>query len=412
MDNVTNATGVCFLSYSRERADEAALLVSALRDHGVPTWQDISHMPSAQTEEELREILSERATASAILFITPEVEDSEFIRNVEAPLVFERYRCKDGFSIIVVAAGGLDYGEVGRLLGDRIGPTDPSGWNTQRVLQDPMTQVEADQIADVTLSHRLAAISRQLGPKDALKLALSTRADLPIKPGSDLAVDLTHRFAGRIAHPGAWEHILRGFRSIRKTIQKQLPERLIECSGPLCLPAAVALGVEFMPLSRLRAAWIQEQFKFGISPEIWGLHVAKTASDFKGETHLGKVGGTDLALVVSVTHDPKAVMDDVRATFGSTIPFRAIVHVHAEGRRQVTASEATGIAHLAVNTLGDARSELKTRGAVHLFLAVPAGLAFLIGQLLNTVGEVQTYEHVAGQSPSYIKAALLRPSDT
>ena len=70
----------------KKRRDDAAL-----RDHGVPTWQDISHMPSAQTEEELRKILSDKATASAVLFVTPEVEISDFIRNVEAPLVFERY---------------------------------------------------------------------------------------------------------------------------------------------------------------------------------------------------------------------------------------------------------------------------------------------------------------------------------
>jgi hypothetical protein len=409
---VTNATGVCFLSYSRKRAHEAALLVAALRDHGVPTWQDISHMPSAQTEEELRRILSDQATASAVLFITPEVENSEFIRNVEAPLVFERYLRKDGFSIIVIAAGGLDYGDVGRVLGDRIGSTDAGGWNTQRVSQNPITDVDAAKIAEFALSHRLAAISSQLGSNDALKLALSNRTDLPIKPGSALAVDLSHRFTGRSAHPGAWEHILRGFRSIRKTIQKQSRERLVECSGPLCVPGAVALGVEFMPPSGLRAVWVEEQLKFGISAEAWGLHVVKADSGFKSETHLGKISGTELALVVSVTHDSKTVMDDVRSTFGSTVPFRAIVSVHAEGRRQITAGQATAIAHLAVNALGDARSELKVRGAVHLFLAVPAGLAFMIGQLLNTVGEAQTYEHVAGQSPPYVKAALLHPSDT
>ncbi len=369
-------------------------------------------MPSAQTEEELRRILSEKATASAILFVTPEVENSEFIRNVEAPLVFERYLRKDGFSIIVVAAGGLDYGDVGRVLGDRIGSTDPGGWNTQKVLQDPITHLEAEKIAEFVLSHRLAAIASQLGPDNALKLVLSTRTDLPIKPGSALDVDLTHRFAGRSAHPGAWEHILRGFRSIRKTIQKQSSERLVECSGPLCLPGAVALGVEFMPTSRLRAVWVEEQLKFGISAEAWGLHVAKADSGFKSEIHLGKISGSDLALVVSVTHDSKTVMDDVRATFGSTVPFRAIVSVHAESRRQITAGQATDIAHLAVNALGDARSELKVRGAVHLFLAVPAGLAFMIGQLLNTLGEVQTYEHDARQSPPYVKAVFLHPSDT
>jgi hypothetical protein len=41
-----------------------------------------------------------------------------------------------------------------------------------------------------------------------------------------------------------------------------------------------------------------------------------------------------------------------------------------------------------------ARREYGNIGTVHLFMAAPAGLAMLIGQLLNTFGAVQTYEHV------------------
>jgi hypothetical protein len=43
-------------------------------------------------------------------------------------------------------------------------------------------------------------------------------------------------------------------------------------------------------------------------------------------------------------------------------------------------------------------------------MAAPAGLAVLIGQLLNTFGAIQTYEHVvADGSGRYRPAALLRP---
>jgi hypothetical protein len=44
-------------------------------------------------------------------------------------------------------------------------------------------------------------------------------------------------------------------------------------------------------------------------------------------------------------------------------------------------------------------------------MAAPAGLAVLIGQLLNTFGSVQTYEHVTiDGSGQYKPAALLRPN--
>lgn len=64
-----------------------------------------------------------------------------------------------------------------------------------------------------------------------------------------------------------------------------------------------------------------------------------------------------------------------------------------------------------VEGLRQARDTLQPRGTVHLFLAVPAGLAMMIGQMLNTFGPVQTYEHVAvGAVGVYRPAALLEPS--
>lgn len=57
------------------------------------------------------------------------------------------------------------------------------------------------------------------------------------------------------------------------------------------------------------------------------------------------------------------------------------------------------------------RREYGNIGTAHLFMAVPAGLAMMIGQLLNTFGAVQTYEHVTVDgSGQYRPAALLRPN--
>jgi hypothetical protein len=69
------------------------------------------------------------------------------------------------------------------------------------------------------------------------------------------------------------------------------------------------------------------------------------------------------------------------------------------------------VVRVIVEGLRKARAELQPRGAVHLFLAVPAGLAMMIGQVLNTFGPVRTYEHVATDAVgTYQPAALLEPS--
>jgi len=63
-----------------------------------------------------------------------------------------------------------------------------------------------------------------------------------------------------------------------------------------------------------------------------------------------------------------------------------------------------------VEGLRRARDEFQARGTVHLFLAVPVGLAFLIGQSLNTAGPVQTYEHLPSDAVGrYYPAVLLHP---
>jgi hypothetical protein len=114
---MTDATGLSFISYRRSRVNEAALVVGAQRDRGIPTWQDLADLGSGLTEDGIRQTLSDPETAGAVLLVTPEVKSSPVIREVEAPLILERHLKEDGFTAIVVAAGGLDYGDLDSALG-------------------------------------------------------------------------------------------------------------------------------------------------------------------------------------------------------------------------------------------------------------------------------------------------------
>ncbi len=76
-----------------------------------------------------------------------------------------------------------------------------------------------------------------------------------------------------------------------------------------------------------------------------------------------------------------------------------------------TSGKAVDIVRIIAEALRHARDTLQPRGTVHLFLAVPAGLAVLIGQTLNTFGPIQTYEHVGTDAVGmYQPAVLLAPS--
>jgi hypothetical protein len=69
------------------------------------------------------------------------------------------------------------------------------------------------------------------------------------------------------------------------------------------------------------------------------------------------------------------------------------------------------VVRIIAEALRQARDTLQPRGTVHLFLAVPAGLAVMIGQTLNTFGPIQTYEHVGTDAVGVCQpAVLLSPS--
>ncbi len=411
---MTDPTGLCFLSYRRARAAEASLLIAVLRDRGIPTWQDIADFATTPTEEALRRVLADPGTASAIMFATPEVEHSPVIRDIEAPAIVARHLRGDGFFAVPVAAGGLDYADMPRVLGPHLGLTHLPGWNILRIAADPADEATAASIADLVLEQRLATIHARLPVANALRVMISTRAPLPKAPGPALAIDLTHRFTGRVATADAWATtILPGLRSIVRAVQSRAAGRDVELSGLVAIPAAVAVGAAFLSLAGVRITWCQDQQSFGKPSAIWGLHHDREPSGFQVVTHPRTVGASDIALLVSVAAD---VDGDFNLVSGTMPSLRAVISVARPAstsnatRPVLTAGQALDVAHLAIDALRATRSSYQARGTVHLFLAVPVGLAMMIGQLLNTFGQIQTYEHIPGVPIPYLPAAKLTPS--
>jgi hypothetical protein len=117
---------------------------------------------------------------------------------------------------------------------------------------------------------------------------------------------------------------------------------------------------------------------------------------------------TALAALVSVADDVTTAFNASRAALP---PFRAIVSVTktdgASARpphRLASSGEAVDIAGKVRDAIRSARAQYPPIETVHLFMAVPAGLAMLIGQLLNTL-VVHTYELVGDR---YEPAVVLR----
>jgi hypothetical protein len=404
---MTNPNGRSFLSYRRSRLHEAELLISAQHDVGVPTWQDVCDLENAPLEDELVGALRDSNTANAVLWVTPEIGTSDVVRRVEVPLILERARRGDGYFVNPVAAGGLDYGAAAAL----VAPTDIleslERWNMSRVDSDPLNAHDAAAIAESVLAHRLARVHATLAPGEPVRLRLFTRAQPAFDAAAALTIDWSHHFDGRVCRDDNWRlHCLPALRTVAGCLRKNAPGREILADGLASLPAATALGVAFLAPGGVRAAWRQQLQGGGTA--VWSIESPREASGFNAHIRGGSVGATDLAVLLSVN----AAVEGSVATTPSLPAFRAVVDVRAETGHPVTltSGQATDVAFLAIESMRSARQSHSATGRVHLFMAAPAGLAFMLGQLLNTFGEVQTYEHVAEQG-HYAVSALLRPSD-
>jgi hypothetical protein len=407
---MTDATGRSFLSYRRSRVGEARLLVEAQHDVGIPTWQDTADLDEEHTDSRLREVLADPTIANAVAWLTPDVAASATITKTELPGIVLRIDAGDGFFLIPVAAGGLDYGDVRRVVGTYVGTHDLGQWNVRKVKADPIDEDDATTVAGYVLKRRMEAVHAQLAAGLPIRLGLYTRKKPAFAPGIALSLDWTHRFDSREARPSAWERrLLPALEAVARACERWAPGRRIVAEGLCALPAALALGAAFLATRRLAVDWAQYHPVRGT--QLWGLDATREACGFAGRVQSADVAADDLAVLVSVA-------SDVRPAFGASRPslpaFRGLVIVERPGSYPhdlETPGQAVDLVRVVIETLKKARDELQPRGGVHVFLSVPAGVAMMIGQLLNTVGPVQTYEHLTPDAVGiYRPAATLAPS--
>jgi SMODS-associated and fused to various effectors sensor domain len=407
---MTDSTGKSFLSYRRTRSNEAALLIASQHDHGIPTWQDQKDLAETHTADELRRILEDRFTANALLWITPDVKDSNVIRKIEVPGIRNRIAKDDGFFLVPVCAGGIDYKGAAEAVDQQLSADNLEDWNLRKVTGDPISADEAASVARRILKRRLEAICRQLAPDSPLKITMHTRTRPAFQPGTALMLDWSQRFNGREAEPGIWQNILLpALSEVAVHIRTLGGGRSLIASGLTAIPAATALGAAFLAQAGQKIAW--NQYTPGRAEQLWSLDIPREDSGFIHKTSERDLSAEDLAVLVSVTENVELAFAQTQATLPK---FRAITRVsHKEQGRFDIASpgQANDLAHRVIEAVRAARSNPRPLNTVHLFMSVPVGLAMLIGQLLNTFGRVQTYEHIPTDAVGiYRPAALLFPS--
>jgi hypothetical protein len=407
---ITEPTGRSFLSYRRARGEEVALVIASQLERGIPSWQDVHDLGDGPTEHQVRDALRDPETANAVMWLTPEVATSDFIQKIEVPEIVARFERDDIFFDVVVAAGGLDYVEAAKIVEGHTGVQNLASWNILKLAADPVGMAEAREVSTRVLDQRLRAIDRQLPAGVPVQLRLFVRRPAPFQPGPALSIDWNHLFDERhLAEPLWKERLLPALGDVAAAVEKRFPGRVIVASGLPTISAAAALGVEFLATRRLDITW--QQFTPARGDQAWSINTEREPCGFETRLDYGAVDSNELAVLVSVNEN---VVNAFAASQANLPPLRAALTVLKPGNPPhdiPTPGEAADLAFLVRDAIRSARQDLRIIGGVHFFMAVPVGLAMMIGQLLNTLGTALFYEHVPGDGiGTYQREVELHPS--
>lgn len=412
--------GKCFVSYRRSRLDEVSRIVEAMLDHGVPPWQDLRELSSQPLGPALRAAIGDRDTAGSLMWVSRDIAESATILELEAPLIFSRSRTDPTFVVELWLADNVQYDEANELLRPAgLVESVSTAWHLECARTVPVHQpdgsvlhrindAEARRIASHLLRRRLREVHRVLPAEEPLRLLLRAHGDTgdAYVPGYPLQINWARHFAHRHAESETWSsRLVPALSQVLAAVRASAPGRGIVAEGPASIASCLALGSTFREVTGVSLSW--KQHPAGV---IWSLQEPERDSGCVVDPVRDiQIGAVDLAVFVSVTGNVEAA---VAATSG--LPrFRGIVSIRPENEAQRCElqhpGQATHVARQIARAIREGRAAMPGIKCIHLFFAGPAGLAVLLGQQLNALGPIQTYEQVQpeGGVSQYRRAALL-----
>ena len=404
--------GPVFISY---RQSDGSTLASdtawALRAAGVPVWHDRSDLLPGDTERRLAEAL-ESGLSGAVLLVTPEIEHSRVVREIELPQLLELER-NEAFTLSVLSAierepGKLDYNAPDRLLAQTEG-------TLRRLKQEPVgTQRQRADAARAQCQRRMQAVRRDV---EAAGRVVTMDVQTRIPPfATRVDADLVLRL--RPPTDGARRPHHQGLDDL-KSFLGDLPQLVALASaehaavrGGAHLSAAYAIG------AALPTTLIGRIEVFDTAGDVWALtgnapvpdepkqllSVEPTAAAFS-------LTGTVLVYLDLLPTRSDSAFDDLVAE--SAGRFANTFHVRPVREGNLRPEEAAAITGEASQVIRDLAGQFRT-SEVHLLLRCPWGAALLLGRTLNTI-RVHLYEWEDGPDevgspakPTYLPSLVVR----
>ena len=404
--------GPVFVSYRQSDGSAFAIETAwALRAAGVPVWHDQSDLPPGDTERRLAEAL-ESGLSGAVLLVTPEIEYSRVVREIELPQLLELEN-NEAFTLSVLSSierepGKLDYDAPDRLL------AQPSG-TLRRLKQEPAyTQRQRADGARAQCQRRMQAIRRDV---EAAGRVVTVDVQTRIPPfatrvNSDLVLRLRPPVDGdrRPHHQGL--HDLKLFLADLPQLVALAGAEHVMVRGGAHLSAAYALG------AALPTTLIGRVEVVGTAGDVWALTGNAPVPD--GPNQLlsvepaspasASVGTVVVYLDLRPTRNDSAFDDLVAVGAGR---FANAFHVRPTREGNLRPEEAAAITGEASRVIRDLAGQFRT-SEVHLLLRCPWTAALLLGRTLNTL-RVHLYEWEDGPDdhgnptrPRYLPSLVVR----
>jgi len=395
------------LSYAREDAEEVKFLQLQLKVRGVRAWRDVTDLPlGGATEDEIVHAIENVADA-LVLYVTPHSLKSVFVWNIEIPTALKRRESDPHFNIVPVlkdvtyrqlqeqcAARG--YRSLTDFNAERL--PDSSTGEADKALQEKLRSI-ADRVLKATLLLRLrrAKADRNYEPS----LVLRTFKDIPPTPSLDLDLNWWDLFHDRDRLPPAeeWRDTLFPALQDVKNALGELPiSRKLHMSLQAILPTAFALGYAFPAPARYTLLLESKEGTWSSTGT-----VDASSSPFRRVSYNG--GGDKQIAVVEISVAQaisRAVTDFLSASHLSYD--QHISYSLPDGPDQTKGVRDATYALAMAQQIGKGLRLLRSQGVthIHLFAAIPAALAVMLGHQFNALCPISLYQFAGNKEYQWV----------
>lgn len=387
---MTEITGEAFLSYKYEQRELATILQESLEDHGIPVWRDIFDLRPEPLRDEIIDELTSPDIACGVALISEGVTESEIMLEDELPEFRRRWDADDGFFIVLVPHPDLSATDAKPILKKASGPTNLQSW--KMVPLETATSEAARDISKTVLQERLRQADEKLSPNEAIECSLDTR-DSPAHSTDPLVViDWERHFDAGLPSRSLWaQRLLPSLETTTDCLNEYASGRPLRFRGKSHLGSSFALGYFLQDVRGTPTTWMQPSRSGGFHE--YTLSETEEESEIEGELEELDGDDNDLAVLVNVLTD---VSNDMENAKDELPDFSAELRLTPEvdNYNDLNPGQAVHIANMFRSEIRATLQEIPDPDTIHLFMAVPTGLAFLLGQKSNALRQFQIYCHV------------------